>query len=934
MIKQIYSKRRSLRQFTKDKMRRLIVLTVLLLAGVLSNHLSATPIPQNLGTGLRTLIQKQASAASVSPFLDYEKLKISDSQNRVLVNIMLNGKLPLNTMRNRISALGGNKITATRASYRKGVIEAFVPLAQAAVIAKMEGVSAVHLAPKPVHDIGIATTQGIKQHRIGKIDPAIDGTGITTGVLSDSYNVSGGAITAEDDIATGDLPGPGNPFGNTEPVVVFEELPFTGTDEGRAMLQIVHDIAPKAKLGFATADLGEVDFADNIESLAGLPSGSKSRPDFKADVIIDDVIYFDEPMFQDGIVAQAADEVAAAGVSYFSSAGNRPASQGYDADFRFVAPAGATDGTNIDLTGVDPNLYAGGFHNFAPATQKQDIAQNISIVTSGTIVFQWNEPFDTTPPVLGDLLQSGSGTLTDQMPTEDFPFAGTAGQHIAITADAAPGSPDPLEDVTITLLDPSGNQIAFQDVTTDPETLLIFLPVTGTYAIRIGGFEGATGDFIYEVREASGSLLVQSDFNLLFFDTAGQFLFAVAENNLATNRPLEIGAITGTQDLQMVISRANTPGAGAGNHLRYVWFTGGLPKEYISYTTPVTYGHNSAAGASGVAAYAFYPPFVPESFESPGPATIYFDAKNNPLPEPERRLKPDMAAMDGANTTFFVVDATQDRDTLPNFFGTSAAAPHAGGIATLLLQAAGGPHSLLPTDLRRTMQTSAFLHDLDASHALAVADSGGDHVSISAVGDGTNTSSQDPSFFQVTYTGGSSLTSLTLEVSNANPTERPNRGLLFDTRDILLGGFPFTLGNLKGVSESAITASFSEPAPPPAVDGQFQQLTVSIDPGAMGNGDIIRFGVDRDEANAFGTNGAVGGNSADLLDSGVKIPQGNVAQAAATFSATLANGSVLEGSFINTIGPGYSFLDGFGFVNAEAAVNAVQQARAGSYVGK
>src|SRR2546423_3750488 len=104
-------------------------------------------------------------------------------------------------------------------------------------------------------------------------------------------------------------------------------------------------------------------------------------------------------MFQDGIVAQAADEVAAAGVSYFSSAGNRPASQGYDADFRFVSPGpGATQGTNINLTGVDPNLYAGGFHNFAPATQKQDIAQNISITTEGTIVFQWNEPFDTTPP--------------------------------------------------------------------------------------------------------------------------------------------------------------------------------------------------------------------------------------------------------------------------------------------------------------------------------------------------------------------------------------------------------------------------------------------------------------------------------------------------------------------------------------------------------
>jgi hypothetical protein len=929
MIKQVQFKLTLLSDFAQAGVMRITALTGLLLVGVLSNTLLATPIPANLGNGLRALIQKQSSGPSVSSLLDYEKLKITDSQDRVLVDIMLNGTVPLSTMQSRITALGNNKITISKANYHKGVIEAFVPLTQASTIAKMEGVSAVHLVPKPVNDIGIATTQGIRQHRIKELDPSINGTGITTGVLSDSYNASGGEITAEDDISTGDLPGPGNPFGNTEPVVVLED-PLSGTDEGRAMLQIVHDIAPKSKLGFATANLGELDFADNIESLAGLPSGSKSKPDFKADVIVDDVIYFDEPMFQDGIVAQAADEVAAAGVSYFSSAGNRPASQGYDSDFRLVPSGrGATDGTNIRLAGVDPSLYAGGFHNFATSDGIQDIAQDISITTEGTIVFQWNEPFDTSPPEIGALLQSGSGTLTPEMPTEDFTFQGTAGQHIAIIADADPNSGNPLPDVTITLLDPNGNQIAFQDAGTNPETLFIFLPVTGTYTIRIGGFEGATGDFIYEVHEATGSQLVQTDYNLLFFDKSGRFAFSVSENNLATNRPLELGTITlhegETRDFQLVIARANTPGPDAGNHIRYVWFSGGLPKEYVSYNTPVTYGHNSANGANGVAAYPFYPPFVPESFTSPGPATIYFDANNQPLPQPEVRRKPDMAAMDGANTTFFVADVTQDADTLPNFFGTSAAAPHAAGIATLLLQVAGGPHSLQPTEVRSTLQESAFRHDLDPNSSTARARNGGDQITIFARGDGTNTSAQDPNFFEVTYNGSSSLTSLTLDVSNANPTEKPHQGLVFDMREVLAGGFPFTLGNLSGVDASAISAEFSEPAPPPALEGQFQQITVSIDPGAMSSGDVLRFGVDRDEADAFGPNGAVGGNSADLLDSGIRIPEGTVAMGAATFSATLQNGTVLEGSFTNTLGNGYSFLDGFGFINAEAAVNLVQR---------
>ena len=78
------------------------------------------------------------------------------------------------------------------------------------------------------------------------------------------------------------------------------------------MAQIVHDLAPGAEISFATAFEGEFQFADNIELLAA--EG--------ADVIVDDVSYFDEPFFQDGPVAIAIANVVGAGVSYFTSAGN------------------------------------------------------------------------------------------------------------------------------------------------------------------------------------------------------------------------------------------------------------------------------------------------------------------------------------------------------------------------------------------------------------------------------------------------------------------------------------------------------------------------------------------------------------------------------------------------------------------------------------
>ena len=73
-------------------------------------------------------------------------------------------------------------------------------------------------------------------------------------------------------------------------------------------LEIAHDVAPRSRLGFHTAFNGQADFAEGIRELAR---------DFAADVIVDDVIYFDEPFFQDGVIARAVSEVHAQGVAYF-----------------------------------------------------------------------------------------------------------------------------------------------------------------------------------------------------------------------------------------------------------------------------------------------------------------------------------------------------------------------------------------------------------------------------------------------------------------------------------------------------------------------------------------------------------------------------------------------------------------------------------------
>jgi hypothetical protein len=893
---------------------------------LLPTLVAAKDAVRNLGGGLEELAapaSTQLSARTAASAAGRYPVRV-DEAGRALVRISLDGKVPAATVLQGLRATPGVEVTASDPNYRAGVIEAYVPTTSLLSVARSKGVLAVVPSSPMITNVGLTDSQGVVQHRVDQVD-GVDGSGITVGVMSDSYDTNAAPNSAALDIASGDLPGTGNPLGNTQPVVVVQESPG-GTDEGRAMLQIVHDMAPKARLGFATANGGELNFADNIRSLAGLPGAPRAVAGFEADVIVDDIIYLAEPMFQDGIVAQAVDQVAAEGVSYFSSAGNRPATEAYDSRVRIV-PASAAEDSGLDFSDVPPELYAGGFQDFSPG-DGVDISQTVFFEEDSIIVLQWNEPFDPVPPTpVGPPLASGTGTVPPGGNTQ-FTFNGTAGAlvEIFVDADASNGNPNP--DLTFELRDPNGALIQFVDSTTNPESLVLELPLTGTYTVIVDSFTPAqSGDFVYRVQPVSIVEQVLSDYNILFF-AGGQFVAASAEQNLFTNRPAELFQIPIDIELEIVLARANTPPSrnrNVADRIRYVGFSGVNPQEHFSYLGPVTYGHNSARGAMGTAAYPFFAPFVPEAFTSPGPSTIYFDTDNRRLRHPDIRQKPDLAAMDGANNTFFGADNSADPDAFPNFFGTSAAAPHAAAIAALVLDAAGGPGSVSPRKMRQILQSSAFKHDLDPYFSSGFALSRGNLLAVNAHADGNAISQFDPNVFTLTHVGARRLESFSLNGDEANPTQNPD-GIVFDERTTPPSppGQPFVVGRTVGLAATDITASFSLPASPPAFPGQWRQLDLSFAPGSFRGGDLLSFGVDRDEADAAGpVNGAVGGNSADLLGGGVLIPSGQVVPGGANFFGTYEGGATFRGEFFNLIGRGYSRLDGFGFVNAEAAVNAV-----------
>jgi hypothetical protein len=899
--------------------------------------------PKNLANGLYEIVEQNRTAPGAARSLvlrptvssGIRQKMLWDETGKVMVDIHLDGSKAFAELSSLLRNDSQVEVTAEEPNYQSGVIEGYVTPEAAARIASSPGVRSLSAVLKPIHYVGLVTTQGVHQHEVDKLPAKYDGSGISVGVLSDSYNTSNNSIKAETDISTGDLPGPGNPLGNTTPVTVLEDFP-DGTDEGRAMLQIVHDIAPKAKLAFATADDGEVGFANNIKRL---------KDEFNADVIIDDVFYFDEPLFQDGIIAQAVDYVAAKGVAYFSSAGNQSPTEAYASKLRRIPfdpsnPSAVAKNTNLDLSQVDPSLYIGGFHNFRQGGQ--DIAQTVHLATGDAFTLQWNDGYQTTTPNNIQQLFSSTGALTTPTSAPEFTFSNPkAGDQVRVDVFGTGSTPN--LDVVLQLIDPNGQILATQDTGTG-ETMFSFLPTAGNYTVRVTGFQGAEGQFTIKVNETDGKPLVGTDLNLLIFDEAGNFLGALADNNLSTNRPVEVGVWPlPTGNYQFVISYGNVPaGPQTADQVRYVFLNpaDSYVVEYVSVNTPSTGGHSCARGANGVGAYSPFRPYIPEDYSAHGPETIYFDGAGNRLSEPEVRLKPDISAMDGGNTTFFVSDTSRDDDTFPNFFGTSASAPHAGGIAALVLQSHGGPGSLKPTALRAILQQSAFPHDLDPYQSTAIAIGRSGIVLATVLGDDEFSSQIDTNQFTIGSLGFSPIHSLTIDLHNANPTGgniyHPYPGEVFDTRPPITefegvglnGGFPFTVSPTTGIPASVVSAAYGDQAPAPSVPGQFFKLALTFQPRTFNFGSILRFGIDRDEwHSAFaplptGTGGgnSRNGGSADLLGGGAVIPGGNILLGGATIEGTFEDGSRFSGRFVNLIGHGYSPLDGWGFINAQAAV--------------
>jgi PKD repeat protein len=474
------------------------------------------------------------------------------------------------------------------------LVSGALPLAALDRAVSLDSLRSISAAIPPVRNVGSVTSEGDRALRadVARTSYAVDGTGVTVGVLSDSFDTLGGAAN---DISSGDLPVSG--------VQVLSESTACGTllfciDEGRAMLQIIHDMAPGAELMFHTGLASKTEYASAITALAAAG----------ADVIVDDLLYLNEPMFQDGIVAQAVDSVTSGGAVYYSAAGNAGL-ESYEGPFvdsgeilciEFFLPLGDCD-----------PIYerVGRMHDFDPGPAV-DNYQHVTVPLNGvlTVAMQWNEPF------------GGAGPKTDH---------------------------------DVVLLDETGG--------------------------------------IYYTISANDNIPMGEGWEVLQFQNS-EFLYQNTSYSLA-----------------ITYDDVDSVGPPAGLVKMVVFGAGNTINEHRTDSATL-FGHANSTGARAVAAafwqdtpvFGIDPP-LREPYSSRGGTAIYFNPNGSAKQAPEVRAKPEITAVDGVGTTFFFSDT--NGDGVDEFFGTSAAAPHAAGIAALMLDAL--PDST-PAELNSALESSAI----------------------------------------------------------------------------------------------------------------------------------------------------------------------------------------------------------------------------------
>ncbi len=273
--------------------------------------------------------------------------------------------------------------------YLGELLEGWIPVGSLEGLAKMSEVKHVSAIPKPQLSVGRVDNEADRAMQTDALrqEMWLDGEGVKIGVISDSFNGLGNMGQV---IASGDLPGPGNPNGYTQEVHILRDDAENPTDEGKGMAELIHDIVPAADLAFHTGfAAGKIGFANAVRNLANAG----------CDVIVDDLYIGGQAIYQKDVVAQAYDDVFDAGIVGLTAAGNS-ANEAYDASFNPSNEVHNVRGRMINERSGQNDLVDVGrfiFHDFDPSEDNESPFLEVSSRYVGTerIILQWSEAYQT-----------------------------------------------------------------------------------------------------------------------------------------------------------------------------------------------------------------------------------------------------------------------------------------------------------------------------------------------------------------------------------------------------------------------------------------------------------------------------------------------------------------------------------------------------------
>lgn len=263
------------------------------------------------------------------------------------------------------------------ADARSGIVYAAVAAVSLDAVAALPFVRWIGPPAGSMLRVGSVTSEGDTALRADEARTTfgIDGSGVRIGIISDSL------VNAQASIDSGDLP--------ADLLIVNGQDGHTigsPTDEGRAVAEIVHDLAPGATLLFHTGFPTSLNTIQAIQALL----------DAGVDILFDDIGFLAEPVFEEGPVAQAVHDATESGVVYVTSAGNA-ADRHYRAMYRELDPNDDDPAVNL--------------HDFGAG----DATMSITIPAGSSLlaVLNWANPFDGSGSDDYDLLVFDADGMQD-----------------------------------------------------------------------------------------------------------------------------------------------------------------------------------------------------------------------------------------------------------------------------------------------------------------------------------------------------------------------------------------------------------------------------------------------------------------------------------------------------------------------------------------